>query len=140
MSPETAEIVRRFIAPNGTTKRIEYRLVNAAGVSATRNVEVEPGFWDRLGNAKTIDVIWVPAEPFASRLLDGEVNEREFTKTPVGGYGLAALGGLLALFLLGASPFMWNGWDLGHDATTRTWTLKRFGKVVWPNKNRDVTL
>ncbi len=138
--PGKAEIVRRFVAPNGFTKRIEYRLVNAAGVSATRNVEVEPGFWDRLDGAKTIDVIWVPAEPFASRLADGEVNKREFTKTPVGGYGLAALGGLMALFLLGASPFMWNGWDLGHDATSQTWSLKPYGKVVRANKDRDVTL
>ena len=139
-SPEWLKSFVISSAPNGITKRIEYRLVSAAGVSATRNVEVEPGFWDRLEGAKSVGVIWVPDEPFASRLADGEVNEREFTKTPVGGFGLAALGGLMALFLLVASPFMWNGWDLGHDATSRTWSLKRHGKVVWPNKNKDVTL
>jgi hypothetical protein len=126
-----AEIIRRFVAPNGRTKRVEYKLVNSAGLTATRNVEVEPGFWDRLEGAKSIAVIWVPDEPSASRLALGEVQDNEFTKTRVGGYGLAALGGLLAVFLLVASPFLWNGWDLGHDATSMKWSLKRYGKVVW---------
>ena len=126
-----AEIVRRFVAPNGFTKRVEYKVVDSAGISATRNVEVEPGFWNGLEGAKSIAVIWVPGEPSVSRLLFGEVPDREFTKTPVGGYGLATLGGLLALFLLGASPFMWNGWDLAHDAQSKKWSLKHYGKVVW---------
>jgi len=127
----TAEIVRRFVAPNGITKRVEYRLVNSAGVSATRNVEVEPDFWDELEGAKSIAVVWVLNEPAVSRLAEGEVDPKEFTKTPVGGYGLATVGGLLALFLLGASPFMWNGWDVAHDAKSKKWSLKRYGKVVW---------
>ena len=42
----------------------------------------------------------------------GEVTDREFTNTPVS-YGMAALGGLIAVFLLVASPFMWNGWISG---------------------------
>ena len=110
---------------------MEYKLVNSAGLTATRNVEVEPSFWDRLEGAKSIAVIWVPNEPSASRLADGEARDSEFTKTPIGGYGLSALGGLLAVFLLGSGPFIWNGWDLGHDATSKKWSLKRYGKVVW---------
>ena len=107
-----AEIVRRFVVPTGSPSVWSTRLSIQPGISATRNVEVEPGFWNGLEGAKSIAVIWVPGEPSVSRLLFGEVPDREFTKTPVGGYGLATLGGLLALFLLGASPFMWNGWDL----------------------------
>jgi hypothetical protein len=129
--PGEAEIVRRFVAPNGFTKRVEYKVVNSAGVSATRNVEVEPGFWNRLEGVKSIEVISVPDEPAISRLPLGEVREKDLTKTPAGGYGLAAIGGLLAMFLLGASPFMWNGWDLGHDSKTKKWSVRRYGKVVW---------
>jgi hypothetical protein len=129
--PGEAEIIRRFVAPNGITKRVEYKVTNSAGLTATRNVEVEPSYWDRLEGAKSIAVIWVPNEPSASRLALGEAKDREFTNTPAGGYGLAALGGLLGAFLLVASPFMWNGWDLAHDAKSRKWSLKRYGKVVW---------
>jgi hypothetical protein len=129
--PGEAEIVRRFVAPNGITTRVEYKVVNSAGVSATRNVEVEPGFWSDLDGVKSIAVISVPDEPAISRLAHGEVRENDFTKTPVGGYGLGVLGGLLSVFMLGASPFMWNGWDLGHDSKTKKWSLKRYGKVVW---------
>jgi hypothetical protein len=129
--PGEAEIVRRFVAPDGITKRVEYKVVNAAGLSGTRNVEVERKFWNRLEGVKSIPVISVPNEPSISRLLEGEVRENDFTKTPAGGYGLAALGGLMAAFLLGASPFMWKGWDLGHDSKTKKWSLKRYGKVVW---------
>jgi hypothetical protein len=104
--PGEAEIIRRFVAPNGITKRVEYKLANSDGLTATRNVEVEPSFWNRLEGASSIAVIWVPDEPSVSRLALGEVTDREFTNTPVGGYGLAALSGLIAVFLLVASPFM----------------------------------
>jgi hypothetical protein len=36
----------------------------------------------------------------------------------------------MALFMLGASPFIWNGWDLSFDKITKKWSLKRYGKVV----------
>jgi hypothetical protein len=129
--PGKAEIVRRFVAPNGVTKRVEYRVVEGDGRSGTRNVEVDPEYWDSLDGVKSVDVIVVPGEPGISRLEEGEMKVKDVTKTPAGGYGLAALGGLLALFLLGASPFMWNGWDLSHDAKSRKWSVKRYGKVVW---------
>jgi hypothetical protein len=129
--PGKAEIMRRFVAPNGVTKRVEYRVVGGDAGSGTRNVEVDPTYWDNLAGAKSVDVIVVPGEPGISRLTDGELTEKDITKTPAGGYGLAALGGLLALFMLGAGPFIWNGWDLSHDAKSRKWSVKRYGKVVW---------
>jgi hypothetical protein len=129
--PGEAELVRRFVAPNGVTKRIEYRVTSAGKPSGTRNVEVEPDYWESLAGAKSVPVVFVPDEPGISRLERGEVIEKDLTKRPAGGYLLAALGGLLALFLLGASPLMWNGWDLTHDSKTNRWSVKRFGKVIW---------
>lgn len=124
--PGEAEVVRRFVAPNGVTKRLEYR-VAGAGVT---NVEVETALWNGLEGVRTVPVIYVPGEPGISRLAFGEIREEDFIKTPAGGYGLAAVGGALALFLLVASPFMWDGWDLALDSKTRQWSLKRHGKVV----------
>jgi hypothetical protein len=129
--PNMAEIVRRFTAPNGVTRRLEYRVVGPTGRFATRNVEVEPAYWQSLEKARKVSVIVVPGEPEISRLAYGEVREHDFTKTPGGGYLLAAAGGALALFMLGVSPLAWSGWDLAHDAKTQTWSLKRYGKVVW---------
>ncbi len=67
-SPVEAEIIRRFVAPNGITKRVEYKLANSRGLTATRNVEVEPSVLEPLGGASSIAVIWVPDEPSVSRL------------------------------------------------------------------------
>jgi hypothetical protein len=130
--PGEAEVVRRFIAPNGVTRRLEYRVAGPDGQGATENVEVEPDYWDELEGARNVPVIVVPGEPGISRLEEGQVTrDDEFTRTPLGGYALSALGGLMALFLLGISPLVWNGWDLSQDSKTRTWAIKRHGKVVW---------
>ncbi len=43
-----AEIVRRFLAPNGVTPRLEYRITNSQGRSATRNAELTRDYWDSL--------------------------------------------------------------------------------------------
>jgi hypothetical protein len=136
--PGKAELVRRFVAPNGVTHRIEYRV---AGASA-RNIEVDRTYWNELKTAKSVPVIYVADEPDVSKLARGEVTENDFTKTPAGGYGLAALGAAFGLFMLIACPFAWNGWDLSHDKKTGKWSVKRYGKVVWgqgstPNATTD---
>ena len=79
-------------------------------------------------------MVFVAGEPDVSRLATGEVNEKDFTKTPAGGYLLATLGGVMALIMLGASPFAWNGMDLSFDKTAKKWSVKRYGKVVWTAK------
>src|SRR5262249_29847684 len=117
---------------NGVTKRLEYRVIGVDGLGPAENVEVDPDYWDELEGARTVPVIVVPGEPGISRLEEGQVTrDDEFTKTPLGGYSLAALGGLMALLVLGFSPFAWNGWDLSQDSKTKTWAIKRYGKVGW---------
>lgn len=128
--PGEAEIVRRFFAPNGVTKRVEYRIAG----SQLKNVEVEPAYWDQLAEARTVSVVYVPEEPDVNRLEAGEVNEAGFTKTPLGGYLVSALMGLLALFVLGVSPFAWLGYDLAFDDKGRFWKLKRYGRVIWTSQ------
>ena len=114
------------------TRRLEYRVVGVDGRGATENVEVEPDYWDSLEGARTVPVIVVPGEPGISRLEEGQVTgDDAIGKTPIGGYAMAALGGLVAMFMLAYSPFAWNGWDLAQDSKTKTWAVKRYGKVVW---------
>lgn len=128
-----AEIVERFVAPNGVTKRIKYRVEN----SEVQNVEVEPNYWDQLENDKTVPVVYVPGEPDISRLESGEVKEDDFVDTPMGGYLLAGLGGVMSLFLVGFSPFAWLGYDFGYDQTQKIWKLKRYGRVVWTSGEEE---
>lgn len=127
--PGEAEIIRRFVAPNGVTKRINFRING----SKVKNVEVEPSFWDQLEFAKTVSVVYVPDEPDISRLQIGEVKNKDFTKTPRGGYLLAGLGGMMALFSIVFSPIAWWGYDLAFDKEQRVWQIKRYGRVVWPS-------
>jgi hypothetical protein len=106
-------------------------------LSVTRNVQIEPEYWDRLEGARTIPVIYVPDEPGISRLARGEVTKEDFSKTLLGGYIMSALCGLMGLGLLGFAPFAWRGYDLTFDAKTKKWALKRLGKVVWSSQGGE---
>lgn len=128
--PGEAEIVRRFVAPNGATKRIEYRVAG----SEVKNVEVYPELWDLLEGVETIGVVYVPDEPDVNRLEFGEVEDEDFTRSPRGGYLLSAVGGLMALFMLGFSPVAWMGYDLGYDEKQRAWMVKRHGRTLWTSR------
>lgn len=131
--PGEAEIIRRFVAPNGVTRRLEYRVQGAA----VRSVEVEPFVWGLLENAKTVPVIYVPNEPDVSQVVAGEVEDDDFAKKPGGGYLVAGLGGLMALFMLAFSPFAWMGYDLALDDKTRIWKVKRYGRVIWASREEE---
>ncbi len=125
--PGDAQIERRFLAPNGITPRLEYRIATAEGRSATRNAEVTRSYWDSLEGATTVPVTYVPNEPEISRLQIGEPEERDLTKRPLVGYGLSALVSVICLFLLAAAVFQWYGWDIDLDSKSGTFSIKRFG-------------
>jgi hypothetical protein len=122
-----AEIEDRFLAPNGVTPRLVYRITTADGRTASRNAEVERGVWDQLEGAKRVAVVYVPDEPAISRLAFGEAERRDFLKTPVGGYGLAGLVAAMSLFFIGAAILMFRGWDIDFDSKTRRISIKRLG-------------
>jgi hypothetical protein len=71
--PSEAIVVRKFIAPDGRTRRIEYR-VDVAG-APVENVEVEPLLWELLQERQRVPVISVPGRPDVSRLAAGQVDD-----------------------------------------------------------------
>lgn len=123
-----AEIVRKFVAPNGVTKRIEYR-ITSEGRSATRNVEVEPAFWITLNEDDLIPVIHVKGDPDFSRLVRGEVHELGSTRIPLVRFGSALAGVVGSLMVIAAGVLLWNGWEVNIDPKTGKWSLKRFGTL-----------
>ncbi|MFN3648936.1 MAG: hypothetical protein ACK47B_05075 [Armatimonadota bacterium] len=125
--PGKAQIERRFLAPNGVTPRLVYRITTKDGKSASRNAEVLRPMWDALEGAETVDVIYVPGEPEISRLAAGEAPDRDASTQPLVGYGVPVLGGLFSLFFLGAAVLAWRGLDIDLDSKTGKLSIKRFG-------------
>jgi len=126
--PGRGTIVRRFLAPNGVTPRLEYEVRTPDGKAGTRNAEVERDYWDSLANARTVSVVYVPGEPGISRLATGEVAERDSFANPVIGYGLPAVVGLMALGFISVGVMGLRGWDIDMDSKTGRVSIKRFGE------------
>ncbi len=125
--PGEARIERRFLAPNGVTPRLEYRITTADGLTATRNAEVTRDDWDRLEEASNVPVVYVADEPAISRLTEGEPESKDLMDRPAVMYGLSIAGGLLCLLLLVAAALQWRGWDIDLDSKTGKVSIKRFG-------------
>lgn len=125
--PGDAEIVRRFIAPNGVTPRLEYRITAPDGTQGTRNAEVTRAYWDSLEGATTVPVKYVAADPSISRLSAGEVADDDPTKRPAMMYGLSGVLAVFCLFLIAAAVLHWRGWDIDLDSKTGKISIKRFG-------------
>lgn len=122
--PGEAEIVRRFLAPNGVTPRVEYRVTAPDGRTGTRNAEATRDYWDSLEEATSVPVLYVPDEPQISRLAEGEPENKE---NPVVMYVLSAVLALLCLLFLVAAALQWRGWDIDLDSKTGKISIKRFG-------------
>ena len=126
-----AEVVRRFTAPNGVTRRLEYRVTGVGGRTGTRNAEVKSAYWNRLENAKTVPVVYVPDEPAVSRLVEGEVESRDLADSPGFMMGLSvALIGLCVVFLA-AAAMQWFGWDIDLDSKTGKFVKEFFGPTSY---------
>ncbi|MAG93813.1 MAG: hypothetical protein CMJ48_08705 [Planctomycetaceae bacterium] len=123
-----AKILRRFLAPNGVTPRLEYKVTGTNGRTSTRNAQLQRPVWDALADSETVPVIYVAEEPDISRLVVGEAEKGDITDTPLGGYGLAAAGGAMSLFMLVAGLLAWYGWDIDLDSKTGKVSIKRFGE------------
>jgi hypothetical protein len=125
--PAEATIVRRFIAPNGVTRRLEYEVRDASGETATRNAEIINEYWDSLEGAKTVPVMAVPGEPGYSRLVGGEVPQDEFSENPLLMYGLSIAMGFFSLVCLVMAVIQWKGLDLRMNTETGKLSFRRYG-------------
>ena len=90
-------------------------MVTDTRVSPVRLVVLIVGSSDSFEHAQSVPVKYVPEKPALSRLLEGEVERRDVTKTPLGGYVLAGIILLFGMVCLPASALAWFGWDLNVD-------------------------
>ncbi|MDB5318982.1 MAG: hypothetical protein JWN40_613 [Phycisphaerales bacterium] len=110
--PAQAIIIRKFTAPNGHTRRIEYK-VDAPG-APTENVEVTPLLWALLQPNQRIDVIAVPGHPDVSHLRTGQVDEK-MTGDPRVMLIASAVIALLSIVSFIAGILNWRGLELKWD-------------------------
>jgi hypothetical protein len=124
-APGEADVVRRFLAPDGMTCRLEYRVTSPAAANDIRNAEVSRDYWDSLEEVETVPVIVVPDEPAISRLVEGEVDDDDPTTSPYLMYVLSAVIAVISLISIGVGILQWCGWDI--DLNSGKLSIKRIG-------------
>lgn len=117
-----ATIERKFIAPNGVTKRVEYRidLIKPDGQRPSeKNVEVSANIWDSLSEGSKFPVRYVPADPEISRLALGQIDDPGLAQDPVVTILLLVGASLFSIFTLVMGVLNIRGIDLVKDAETK---------------------
>jgi hypothetical protein len=115
-APAQATIVRKFTAPDGHTRRIEYRV--DAPAAPTENVEVSPMIWALLRDGQHIPVISVPGRPDISRLAAGQVDDN-MQGDPRLMLGISIAVAVMSLIFLAAGVLSRRGLELKWDAARR---------------------
>lgn len=103
--PGEAAVVRKFVAPDGRTHRIEYRIADVAD-APLENVEFDPLLWTAIGEGQRLPARYVAAEPGISRLEIGQIEDDPVSPTMQG--ALSAFIALLGLAALVASVVEWR--------------------------------
>jgi hypothetical protein len=126
--PATAKILRHFTAPNGTTRRVEFRVTDpASGKTADHNVEVQPDIWALMSKATEVPVVAVPGRPDVAKLEYGQVKD-DLGVSPKMKVLLYVAVGVMCLFFLVAAVLNWRGIDIDLDSKTGKLSIKRFGE------------
>jgi hypothetical protein len=111
--PATAIIVRKFTAPNGHTRRIEYHI--DAPNAPTENVEINPALWPFLQEHQRLPAIAVPGRPDVSHLVTGQIDDDNMKADPKLLLLLSVVIGLFALLAIAAGLLNYRGLDLKWD-------------------------
>jgi hypothetical protein len=121
-------ITRHFLAPNGTTTRIEYEVAGNDGSRAHENVEIEPGRWEAVAVGDSVQITYLPDAPHVSELTSGLVKRTYAPKslTKVYVQPLAVL--VICTFLLAGGLMTLCGIDIDWNKETRWFKVVRLGR------------
>ena len=125
-----ATVVRRYVAPNGVTKRIEYeiRLDNTSGI---RNTAVTDAFWNSVNVGDEVNVTYVPRNLEYSRLDVGESSRRKRSSGLM--YVVGAAHCVFACLFVAGGCAQYAGYSLLQHPTTKMPRIVRFGddRILW---------
>lgn len=124
--PAEGVVVRLFTAPDGRTRRVEYK-VDAPG-APTENVEVEEAMWQNLETGDRVVVIAVPGRPDVSRLMRGQVGD-SLSGDPKLMLVLSAVMAVMATLFFVVGVLARRGLEVKWDAERRRVRLARVGET-----------
>jgi hypothetical protein len=119
-----ALVVRKFLAPDGRTRRIEYRVAGAGENAPLHNVEVDQMVWMLAQDGERLPVKTVPGHPEIARLAAGEIKD-SFKGSPALNIGLS-----IALFIAGivftvGAVLGFKGIEIATDSDTHRLKITR---------------
>jgi hypothetical protein len=115
------QIQRRFLAPDGVTPRLEYRVVSSSGLSAVHNAHVRRAVWDQLADNGAIEILYVPERPEITSLSYGEIPEERLRVSLILMLSFFAVG----ITAIGVVSLL--GWDIVIEQGTGKLRIKRHG-------------
>ena len=118
-------VVRKFVAPDGRTHRIEYRVAGAGDNAKLHNVEVDPALWVVLDPGARLPIITVPGHADIARLRAGEIEDEFLNPPPILNVLLFIGMSLMAILFLVAAILGFKGIDIGTDKATGKLKIER---------------
>ena len=110
--PAQAIVIRKFTAPDGRTRRLEYKV--DAPNAPTENVEVAPAYWTMLREGQRIGVTAVPGRPDISHLVAGQIDDSMQADPKVMLLLSIAIAFISIIFFV-AGALSWRGVELKWD-------------------------
>ena len=111
-------VVRKFVAPDGRTHRIEYRVAGAGDDAYLHNVEVDPRVWLLLESGSRLPIKTVPGHPEIARLRAGEIADDFHNLPPLISALFAAALVVMSLVFAAGAFLAFRGIDIATDPVT----------------------
>jgi hypothetical protein len=119
-----AVIVRKFVAPDGRTRRVEFRVAGAGHDAYLHNIEVDPKFWPLLREGMRVPIKTVSSHPEIAR-FPGEIRDEFLNPSPKTNLLLAAGLTLLGAFMTAGAVLAFKGIDIATDPATGKLRINR---------------
>jgi hypothetical protein len=117
-------VVRKFIAPDGRTNRIEFRVADAGENAKLHNVEIGRGLWNDLKTGERLPIKTVPGHPEIAKLQSGEVPSEVEPAPAMTALLAAAMFAGFVFFLVGA-VLGFKGINIGFDPAKAKFKIER---------------
>lgn len=121
-------VIRKFIAPDGRTHRIEYRVAGAGEAAELHNVEIDNALWAILDTGAHVPVRTVPGHPEIAQLQVGEIEDEFLNPSPKLNVLLSVGLFLMAVLFLVGAILGFKGIDIATDPTTGKLKIDRLPK------------
>lgn len=119
--------MRKFLAPDGRTHRVEFRVADAGDDAYLHNIEVDARFWPMLREGMLVPVKTVAGHPEIAR-FPGEVKDDFLNPSSNTDLLLAAAMLVLGAFFVTAAVLAFKGIDIATDPATGKLRVNRLRK------------